>query len=305
MKRIYLHIGLPKTGTTAIQNFLFKFSEELKSEGILYSRNLGSRSHDSSLRSGHHSLAYDVLGTHGYSDGLCWNQLLEEVRSSTSDTAVISAETFWLCSDTEIRKVAKYLESYFVKVVVYLRNPLNFVVSLYKQRIKTGHSYQSFRDFIDEFYTSYGYTLTKWASVFGKENIKVCIYDKVKVNPGLEEDFLHLLSIDPGRFPEYFRNKQNVNVSPQDKSILLMRRLNKFGGACRPHTVGSKMSSWARANIRKMTIAGRAILTLCHPFISGKLYKDDDVDYLRKKVAVDKPLLSTFIPTEDQAYFNF
>lgn len=305
MKRVFLHIGLPKTGTTTLQNFLFKFSEELKSEGILYSRNLGFRGKDRSLRTGHHSLAYDVLGIKGHGDGTYWSKLFEEINNSNSDTIIISAEAFWLCSEAEICKVAKYLENYSVKIIVYLRNPLSFLISLYKQRIKKGHYYQSFRKFIDEFYTGYGYTLTKWASAFGKENIKVCIYDKVKVNPGLEEDFLHLLSIDADRFPQYFLNKQKANVSPPDKSVLLMRRLNKIRKVYVSHRAGSKVLSWVRANVQKRTMAGRAILTLSQPFIGGRLYKNDDVDYLRKRVSEDKTFLEAFVPIEDQSYFNF
>jgi hypothetical protein len=35
-KTIYLHIGIPKTGTTAIQNFFFQKREDLKNYGLLY-----------------------------------------------------------------------------------------------------------------------------------------------------------------------------------------------------------------------------------------------------------------------------
>jgi hypothetical protein len=303
MKQIFLHIGTPKTGTTALQNFLFKYSEKLSSQGILYSRNFvrGNKS----LIHGHHSLAYDVLGTKGLGDGRCWNLLLEEIKSSKSDVVVISAEAFWLCTEKEIQKVAKYLEGYSVKVVVYLRNPFKFLISLYKQFVKKGRYNRSFHDFIDEYYTDYGYSLALWASVFGKENIKVCIYDKMEMNHGLEEDFLRLLSVDPNRFSEYFLNKQKVNVSPPDWAIILMRRLNRFRAVCQSYKLPTQVFNWTRANILRKTIPGRTILTFSRPFVNGKLYNNDDVDYLRKKVLNDKPLLNTFIPIEDQLYLNF
>jgi hypothetical protein len=303
MKQILLHIGTPKTGTTALQNFLFKHSDKLNSQGILYSRNF-LRGNKSRIR-GHHSLAYDVLGKKGLGDGQCWNLLLEEIKSSKSDVVVISAEAFWLCTEKEIQKVAKYLESYSVKVVVYLRNPFKFLLSLYKQVVKKGRYNKSFRDFIDEYYTDYGHYLAMWASVFGKENIKVCIYDKIDVNHGLEEDFLCLLSVDPGQFGEYFLKKQKVNVSPPDWAIILMKRMNKFKETYQSYKLPTKIFNWMRANILRMTIPGRTILIISRPFVSGDLYNEDDVDYLRKKVAIDMPLLNTFISKDDQVYFNF
>jgi hypothetical protein len=36
MTTLYLHIGMPKTGTTAIQNFLTDNAEALKKYGICY-----------------------------------------------------------------------------------------------------------------------------------------------------------------------------------------------------------------------------------------------------------------------------
>ena len=44
-KTLYLHIGLPKTGTTSIQNYLFENREALMQRGVCYPKPLASVGH--------------------------------------------------------------------------------------------------------------------------------------------------------------------------------------------------------------------------------------------------------------------
>ncbi len=60
MTTVYLHIGIPKTGTTSIQSFLFNNRDQLLEAGILYP--LTRRSEQCLTGAyGHHKLSDSIM----------------------------------------------------------------------------------------------------------------------------------------------------------------------------------------------------------------------------------------------------
>jgi hypothetical protein len=82
--------------------------------------------------------------------------------------------------------------------------------------------------------------------------------------------------------------------------------LNLFKEKYQSNKLATRVINWIRANVQRMTVSGRVILSLSRPFVSGKLCTHEDVEYLRKKMAEqDKTIIDAFIPEDEQVYFNF
>lgn len=93
-KRLYIHIGFPKTGSSAIQSFLLTNQKILKEHGIFYPAPLVGKSLKSVFHVGHGSMVqadsyyrYDLTPWHEYRD-----QYFAALQHSGCDVHILSAE---------------------------------------------------------------------------------------------------------------------------------------------------------------------------------------------------------------------
>ena len=167
MRNILLHIGRHKTGTTAIQHFLWYNRAALRGKGWLVP-------HAGRVNAGHHgfsrALAPGELKQDPTQD-LTRIRALRQLRRELVDVedqtrVVISSEAFQNCRPSD---VAAAFEEYVPRVIVYLRNQLDYLPSAYAQRVH-GSNYQGT---LEEYYTDifqhgldYYAFLQDWQTVF-------------------------------------------------------------------------------------------------------------------------------------------
>ena len=198
-KKCYLHIGAPKTGSTALQNFLCVNFQKLADYGWQYP--------DVSLRGfGHHDLAF--LVAEGYPE---WaipqerslSELVDKLQATVAGCSqiILSSENFYLFPNPgKIGEILHYVgfPPETVKIVVYVRRQDEAHISWYNQAIKaqgySGTISQCIQDNLDLW--NYHLQLEKWAQVFGVSNIIVRPYEKEKLTDGdVRRDFLKILDI--------------------------------------------------------------------------------------------------------------
>ena len=102
-KRVLLHVGAPKTGTSFVQDILFSNRDALRKHGILYP----AARHDS-----HFLAALDLMelpwgGLEGEAVG-AWDRLAAEVRE-WPDTAIISHEILGTASRVQVARAIESL----------------------------------------------------------------------------------------------------------------------------------------------------------------------------------------------------
>lgn len=308
-RSLILHIGTHKTGTSSIQRYLSAHAEALLAEGILYP----SSGRPKAAPEGHHKLAWSMSRakqkTRGPVDERCWAEVVEEVHRQSPNLVALSTEEFEILTAEEVGRVANHLATFDVKVVVYLRNQLDFMVSAYKQQLKGGTHGLSFRDFLERNIgrCNYPALLQRWADCFGKGNVIVRVYDREKNDPGIKADFLHLLGVQPETIAQMKGPVvKNVNISPDDETIRLVRLVNVIeqkttsGRGAIFHTV-------RRSLVRKRkNVLGKTLMTLTRPFLKANVWTPEDVDWLRQQAAPwNERLFQSFLTPCERPYFDF
>ena len=140
MKTLYLHIGLPKTGTSAIQSFLMANPEVLEKQGYCYKPVPFSYPKISKNRNCHFLVdnSYDEEGNY---DAAQTRAKQEEGMQfvlnwfETYDSVILSDEALWVSStrkaENPLDLVVEYSKKYnfALKVIVYIRRQDDLISS--------------------------------------------------------------------------------------------------------------------------------------------------------------------------------
>ncbi len=223
MKTLYLHIGIHKTGTTALQNVLRKNEKVLKNHGVLYPRKgcVGE--------SNHSLLAWELTHKDTFDPkkgGM--DDVISEINQSGCPTAILSGEDFEFLFDIEQIKALdkKFRGAFDVFIIVYLRRQDEVLRSEYIQWVKTG-SVDSDFDLFCQFFSHhprffFHNLLNRWSEVFGKEKLIIKIYDKSALRQhNIVHDFFHVIGLEDVLGQISIGNKRH-NISPGHKSVLAM-----------------------------------------------------------------------------------
>lgn len=237
-KNLYIHIGSPKTGTTALQNFFAQNTSELVKHDICYPAYKRAAKTPIHLEFSRLAVkeANNVLkgkALQKKSVARCddfFKKIIEEAGSCSN--ILISGEELFYADDLSL--FAKY-KLYFtsIKIVVYLRRQDEYLQSLYIQRFKKGKISEPIQE--HEFRTNpkwlnYYDRLKMWGKMFGDDNIIVRPFERSQYTANdLFTDFMtHAFKVeDISAFSIPKSDKSNIRV---DADIMKMVQLiNTFG----------------------------------------------------------------------------
>lgn len=185
MRKIILHAGRHKTGTTTLQNFLHANTDLLSQYGYIYPRY-------GLIRNGHHVIgaemtraniknlagrAEEVLADH--------RAMLEQAISDDSSVVVISSEAFQNCSPDLVKE---FFVDFDIEVVFYLREPTGYLISSYAQKVQATRCTDSIEEYFDSIFRQhYGEFVDNWHRVFGNK-LRLRIYDRRDL---IRQDIVH------------------------------------------------------------------------------------------------------------------
>ncbi|WP_062524267.1 hypothetical protein [Demequina rhizosphaerae] len=214
---VLLHIGIPKSATTALQNGLAGSREQLRDAGILYP--------DLDGRINHHQLAVQLLGR----KHAAWNptgesrELLDRLIEEASDPAisevVLSSELLAEGDYRDARRVLSHLGR-DVRVLITLRSIPQLLPSSWQQGASTGLQ-RPFEEWLRDVLAhperldlrpllslrgDDGHNLiTRWSSLVGARNVTILIPDPTdRTSVFVEAETL--LGIAPGTLPQFSSN---------------------------------------------------------------------------------------------------
>ena len=197
MKRLQLHIGTHKTGTTAFQHTLFEDRKRLSAAGIRYDTakpnlHLGKKR-------AHHWLAH-ALARFDKRDQDVLAKYRKRLLNAPEQTILVSSETFWRHVDLSrgaspknpdqfirargsyLDRLAEYFSPFQTEISVYLRRPDKFAASLYKEQAVSNALDRSFQEFLcsspAKFLFQYQTQMDEWQSRF--DNVAAKCFEKAR-----------------------------------------------------------------------------------------------------------------------------
>lgn len=144
MKTAFLHVGLPKTGSTSIQDFLFGERVALEGEGFLFpAPDLGTREARIAAGEGWGRHASLLAAIQGEWDALApgewdaWQAEFARFRASASlHTLILSHETIGnRAARLDLALLRDLLDGYRLRVMIVVREAEAWLTSLYEQRV--------------------------------------------------------------------------------------------------------------------------------------------------------------------------
>ncbi|MCR0981284.1 hypothetical protein [Roseomonas populi] len=320
MKRLLIHAGLPKCGSTSLQFVLASYRAMLAERGIFYP-DASAYAPQDELREDRSSLSHmglvnALVGASSGREDNASRPLLEitvrEFEESGLETLLLSSESFCMrAGRISPNLVQKLIGGYHVELVIFTRRADFWTISFYKEFVKNlkrryAGTLPSFlageggAGWVQEF--SLSRSVEQLTGVFRPSRIHILPLDLgAGDSVGLFGQVLGVplegLKGDPailvGRNLELHKHGLPINHSPSDAAIL-------FLGACnRIHA--------ARDGFREMSVSsvivGREIkekvpLRLLSSLHSARILRRAQQDYARLPEFVEMPVTS-YAPVED------
>ena len=243
MKTLYLHIGMPKTGTSSIQKFLLHNRKVLNEYGYCFPKYPYSYPYVYSNRNGYFLVGKCYNKNQGRNLPLeqrRFNEGLEMILECFEkyEHIILTEETLWRCLYTR-KQIATTLKShadahgYCVKVIVYLRRQDEFQISIWKQNVKHSKtaSTKTFDERLNEvlenerYLFEYASRLDELAAVFGHDNLIVRRFEPDSwYNGSLVDDFLHCIGLE--HTDDFHELPKDFNPSLSENMAYMKRIIN-------------------------------------------------------------------------------
>lgn len=170
-KRIAFHLGWPKTGTTALQYVLQERADAIRESGVYVPPNILDPSNPDDSRNeelrtyikgrSHSTISNELMGINDFARdrglddktavaGAFDNAVKAFAQSDCSNMALSHEGLFWSSQKLPRGFFDRYAQDYRIDGLAYARRYDSYLVSLYRQNIKSGFAKpQTFAEFVD------------------------------------------------------------------------------------------------------------------------------------------------------------
>jgi len=205
MKKVIIHIGTHKTGSTAIQAYLTKERNALKDNMIIYPKT----GCPSIAKYGQHNIPWSFVTNSEYIPSLYGeklqipdsqeliNKIIEEY--TVEGVLILSSEEFSTLTECEIIKLRNAFENVGInldfEVIIYLRRQDRYLESAYKTSVLSGSMNSNIKDFCDNQRLNLNYLeiVKAWKRSFN--TVKVRSYEDKSVSNDVVNDFLNVAEL--------------------------------------------------------------------------------------------------------------
>lgn len=186
-KKLILHIGPHKTGSSSIQATLRASRAALAAEGVDYIPTTLGPKPDSNH--GHHNLAYHLINDRRLRADLGgWDDAISYMRASDAACFIISSEVFSLSDQAQVQNLRAMLGDMDVTIAVYLRRHLSLVnsalrMTLAKWSPMTSPAFDNRQWYGDtRLFPTYRNRLAPWIQSFGAGAMRYHLFETAKAD---------------------------------------------------------------------------------------------------------------------------
>ena len=192
-KRLIIHPGFHKSGTTALQESFALNRALLREKGILYPH-IGTKAH--------HRIAWALTQRPwGWSKRggertpeKRWNRMADRINGAAEETVILSSEFFSEIDGEKIRKIRSDIKGRDIQILFTLRPLAKLLPSSYQQYLKYGITVE-YEDWLHAILDnpgeskvsptfwkrhSHGKVVAKWVDIFGKSNVTLLIVNEAQ-----------------------------------------------------------------------------------------------------------------------------
>ena len=300
-RRLILHLGLWKTGTTTIQSFLRYNPDVLARAGIHYPRVLPENRDHPLAKWGttylsdevsHRALAEEIrvrarAVANGSPDTPLWSTAFRHIEASGASVGVISYEDFSArVASYDFERIRGPLSAYDVAGLVYLRHQESWATSLYAHMVRNGRTALPFADFLPTIRDRLVYStlLDTIRNHIPLDQLVVASFEQA-VATGLLVDFFHKAGLprDP------LVSEANVRVANRSRPDWVLLFLLRCAQAALPNTDLQQVRKALTRSVAKSDAPGlRPGLELATPEVRRLLrgIADDDAGRLWQRYGV-------------------
>lgn len=264
-----LHIGLPKTGTTTIQNAFHSCRSALLAEtGMLYPSLEANhttplctmflddpRVHISNKLAGLTSPVDIARAVKGYHDAF-----ESEIAHCDWRALLFSAEGLSNLSAREVRKLKEWVERFADewRVIVWVRHPVDLTRSVMQQLVKSGYTLEELSS--NPILPNFRGKLTNWLGVFGHDNIEIVHFESAVAGPGgIAGAFARSVGIGGDLADRIVQAAGRDNQSMSHEAVRLLSSLNRqrpllIGGGIAPCRTGTEVREFQKIPGRRFEI---------------------------------------------------
>jgi hypothetical protein len=181
MVKVYVHAGLPKTGTTTIQRWLSENTAALRTQGTytFQNRRLGHRLAAEAITSAKRRSLPDIRPVLEWRLEDSLTALRGAVEDDAIDRVVISSEYFSEADPVLVRQLFSELSLDDVKIILVLRRQDRLIESGYNQSVRAVGLAERIRD--PHYLPRYDWHLlaSSWANAFGRDKIVLRLYEDI------------------------------------------------------------------------------------------------------------------------------
>lgn len=234
-KRLLLHIGATKTGSSALQHALFTARDALREAGVHYSeRGVVSFAHHLLFAALEPGEVWTIHADRLPADRAAFFRetaaaIRDEAAAHGCDTILLSSEYLWGVFDPPLyAAVRDAFDGLAIELCCFLRRQDEWIVSSYLQAVKHGES-RDFRDWYAWVETSdpigfdYFAVIDRWAKGLAARGVNIAIYGR-KARCDVVAAFCDATGL-PGVATQI--GEKLVNPSPNRRGLELLLAVNR------------------------------------------------------------------------------
>ena len=277
---VHLHIGLNKTGTSAIQRFLASHPVELRRHGVLYPQT-GRRG------DAHYGLSRALGFAHGRERTIeadernrLGAELRDEFAQSGCSRIILSSEDFVIPG--EVRGVREFLDGFDCRIVAYVRRHDHWWLSAWNQAVRMVvdppwpagdiQSYLRFQRKRRSRYGDFRRLLESWADAFDPAHVVVRPFESTQNPRGVVADFVETVGLQDLAVLAG-QQRERINESSGIEALYLLDIVQRAGLA---PTLRERLKAGILADPQQ---GERDIARIMPPGLRRRLIRENRPDY--------------------------